>query len=127
MCRVSADWSSVHFSVHVPYSSRQDALSPYALGGFWDESGRGVIPIDSAFSIPRFDMGETLGKNSRALVVLFSFGHSICVLNAVIRHQLMACQRNFNSAWRNNPWVIEIGKSGKSIGRSISLVNVPRV
>ena len=86
MRRVSADWLSVHFSVYVPYSSRQDALSSYALGGFWDESGRGVIPIDSAFSIPRFDMGETLGKNSCALVVLSSFGQLICVLDDIIGH-----------------------------------------
>lgn len=86
MCRVSADWSSVHFSVFRAYSSRQDALSSYALGGFWDESGRGVIPIDPAFSIPRRVMGETLAKNSRALIVLFPFGQLICVLDDIIGH-----------------------------------------
>ena len=86
MCRVSADWHSVLFSVFRAYSSRQDALSSYALGGFWDESGRGVIPIDSAFSIPRFDMGETLGKNSCAPIVVFSFSQPICVLDDIIGH-----------------------------------------
>lgn len=102
MCRVSADWHSVLFSVFRAYSSRQDALSSYALGGFWDESGRGVIPIYPAFSIPCCVMGETLAKNSRALVVLFSFGQLICVLDDIIGHQLMACQRNFNSNWKAN-------------------------
>ena len=36
------------------------------------------------FFIPRRVMGETLAKNSRAFIVLFSFGYSICVLDAVV-------------------------------------------
>ena len=84
MCRVSIDRCSVHFSVHVPYSSRQDALSSYDLGGFWDESGSGVIPIYPAFCIPCRVMGKTLAKNSRALIVRFSFGYSIYGLDDVV-------------------------------------------
>ena len=82
MRRVSADWHSVHFSVFRAYYRGRDGFtSSYALGGFWDESGSGVIPIYPTFCIPRFDMGETMAKNSRALVVLFPFGQPICALD----------------------------------------------
>lgn len=64
-------------------------------------------------------MGETLAKNSRALVVVWPFGQLFSALDAVVGHQLMDCRRNFNTAWRSNLCPIETGKSGKSVGRSI--------